>query len=670
MDLIIDYPLFYNFLCLLVGFSFSAFLYLFQNNLIKKSVTRILFTLRWIFISFLCFLLLDPLVRSFHKELEEQIVIFAQDCSSSIQEDVVYQLDTLKSELEGYNIYEFSFSDNVSLGFSTINNGDRTDINNMINDMENRFENQIVKGLIIASDGIYNTGKNPLYRNDFDFPIYSIALGDTTVKKDLRILKVKHNDISFLGNTFPVEISLSAEEVEGYNTRLTISNNNKELYSENIQFATNEEYYKVKVFLEASQLGVQKYEIKTTVIDGEENIINNHYVAHIEIVESSYNILILQSKSHPDIAFYKNSIESNQNYNIEVYDIDNFYKEINHYNLLVLCGLEEHHGLIKDIENSEIPVLIFSLGDYNLVEYLTKAVNFTGNKEIEEVFAVKNDQFSKFILSDGLISFINSAPPLSSSFVNYKFVKPVEFILQQQINNYIIDKPIIGLCEDSRKIAFVNCEGFWRWRLHEYSSNESHKLSNEIFNKLTQYLILQKNTDRFRIDYNKQFFEDEDVSFEAFLFNESYESVPGEDINLTIIDEKDLRYDFQFSKSDDYYSLLVGKLSAGQYTFVAKVEGKEFVKEGKFDVKPVQLEELNLVANHTLLYDLAKNSNGKVYSINEIDGIISEFNNKQQKDIFSIKETLQGIINIPWILLILLVLISVEWFARKYNGQV
>ena len=46
-----------------------------------------------------------------------------------------------------------------------------------------------------------------------------------------------------------LEISLSAEEVEGYNTRLTISNNKKELYTEDIQFNTNDEYYKVKVFL-------------------------------------------------------------------------------------------------------------------------------------------------------------------------------------------------------------------------------------------------------------------------------------------------------------------------------------------------------------------------------------------------------------------------------------
>jgi hypothetical protein len=34
------------------------------------------------------------------------------------------------------------------------------------------------------------------------------------------------------------------------------------------------------------------------------------------------------------------------------------------------------------------------------------------------------------------------------------------------------------------------------------------------------------------------------------------------------------------------------------------------------------------------------------------------------------KEKLEGLINISWILLALLILISVEWFIRKYNGLI
>ena len=41
---------------------------------------------------------------------------------------------------------------------------------------------------------------------------------------------------------------------------------------------------------------------------------------------------------------------------------------------------------------------------------------------------------------------------------------------------------------------------------------------------------------------------------------------------------------------------------------------------------------------------------------------------KTNHKIIYMKEKLEGLINIPWILLSLLLLISIEWFVRKYNG--
>ena len=42
--------------------------------------------------------------------------------------------------------------------------------------------------------------------------------------------------------------------------------------------------------------------------------------------------------------------------------------------------------------------------------------------------------------------------------------------------------------------------------------------------------------------------------------------------------------------------------------------------------------------------------------------------NKNNHKIIHNQEKLEGIINIPWILLILFFLIFIEWFARRYNG--
>jgi len=71
------------------------------------------------------------------------------------------------------------------------------------------------------------------------------------------------------------------------------------------------------------------------------------------------------------------------------------------------------------------------------------------------------------------------------------------------------------------------------------------------------------------------------------------------------------------------------------------------------------------------LFKISELSNGKLFYRNEIDLLSEELNksSKNQKLIHS-KEKLTSLINIPLILLSLLLLISTEWFVRKYNGLI
>ena len=46
-------------------------------------------------------------------------------------------------------------------------------------------------------------------------PLHTIALGDTSLQKDIRILRLLHNDVAGLGNRFPIEIELGAQGYQG-----------------------------------------------------------------------------------------------------------------------------------------------------------------------------------------------------------------------------------------------------------------------------------------------------------------------------------------------------------------------------------------------------------------------------------------------------------------------
>ena len=58
---------------------------------------------------------------------------------------------------------------------------------NLFQDMNSRFANQHIAALVLSSDGLYNRGNNPLYE-EMNYPVYTIAQGDTSFSKDVSIL--------------------------------------------------------------------------------------------------------------------------------------------------------------------------------------------------------------------------------------------------------------------------------------------------------------------------------------------------------------------------------------------------------------------------------------------------------------------------------------------------
>jgi len=662
--LTIDFPFYYSIICILLGVVYACFLYVNERLLQSKTLHVLLFAIRTIFVGILAFLLLSPLVKSFNNTTENPIVIIAQDVSESIADSTFELLSNLSNQLTDFDVHKFSFSEDVETGFQTTNKGVKTDYSTLFSDLENRFSNRNVAGIILASDGCYNSGNNPIFRH-FDFPIYSIALGDTSVKQDVLVRKVTNNDIAFLGNIFPLEVAVSAVKLKGKKSKLSVWNKGIELYSEQILFDSNDDYKIINMKLEAKDIGLQAYKIVLSEVKGEKNIENNIFTSYIDVIDSRYNVLILKDKSQPDLASYISAIEKNKNYKIEINTIDEV-NDFNKYQLVVLSGVSQIPSSLID---KNIPLLLF--GSLNFSSDLS-SVKFVQKGSIEEIRVVQNELFSKFTFSPELLNLIKDAPPLYGVFGKYELNVNIDVVLKKKIGAIITESPLLFIEEiENRKVAFFTAEGWWKWKLYDYSINENNDAFNELFSKLTQYLLLQEDKSKFRIYYEKQVAEHTNILFDANLYNESYELINNKEIALEIKNESGEEFDFQFSKVNQGYFLDIGILENGHYSFVAKVVGSSVVKSGVFDVKKLQLEQMNLVANHGFLFKISELSNGKLFYRNEIDLLTEELNksSKNQKLIHS-KEKLTSLINIPLILLSLLLLISTEWFVRKYNGLI
>ena len=672
MSIISDLPTIYSLACFFLGISYAYFLYRKENLLKAKIIKQLLFVIRTLFITFLAVLLLNPVVKSIHKSKHNPIIILAQDVSESIPNSFSLEILTkIRKELTGFEVHEFSFSDKVNKGFSNNNSGLSTNYSNLFDDMKSRFANRNIAGLVLASDGLYNSGGNPLYDNRINFPIYPIAQGDTLIVRDLSIAKVLQNEIAFLGNTFPLEITVSAQQFKGERIQVEIWYKGNKIHSEDRIIYSNDEYQKVKINLLAENVGLQKYKVLVSQLSKEKNSINNRYTSYVDVIDSRYKILLLSEKNHPDLAAYKNAVEKNKNYALEQVNVIDFNGNFEAYQLVVVFGINENNPLILQLAKADIPLLVFDFQQNSNLK-LTSSFSFKSRGGLQEVKAVKSEFFSKFTLSPELLSLISDAPPLLTPFGKYTLQIGSEVVIAQQVGMQVTSKPIILVNESNgRKSAFITAEGFWKWKLFNYASENNNIAFDELFSKLTQYLVLQVDKSKLRIDYKKQFTENSNIYFEASLFNDSYELINDEEISLVIQNEMGDEFDYEFSRALKIYNLNVGVMDVGKYTFLAKVKGSELISNGSFDVKAIQLEQLYTVANHKILFQLANISGGKLFYPNQSDKIITAIK-KSKNNLISIstKEKLKDMINIPMILLILLTLISLEWFLRKYNGLI
>ena len=576
------------FFCLLLGFIYSLLLYFRQHNFLNRKLLFLLSLSRFLLISFLAFLLLDPILKSSKEIKEKPVVVILQDVSSSISKNIKNELEDFSNKLNDLDIYKYSFSDKIYDDFSEKNNGLYTNISKVINEINNRFSNRNLSSIILASDGLYNDGINPLYSNDLNTPIHSICLGDTIVKKDNVISDVKHNDIVFLGNSFVSEIFVESVKYKGEKVKLMVENNGESLFEKNITFNSNKEFLKIPVELKALQVGVQAFKVVLTPLKNENNIRNNTFMFYVDVINSKYKILFIHDHSHPDIASVVSVIENNKDYDLDIVKSNNLKTNFSDYNLVILHSIsKENIQIINDISDKNIPLLIFPKQELNLYSKLIPNINFNRRSFNNEVFPKINDNFLSFKISKGVEEMINLSPPILTSFGFYNSSPLINTIAYQKYANTTTESPLCFFDNyNSNKVGVFLGEGYWRWKINDFKLNDSFENFNELINKVLQYLIIKEDKSKFRLYYDKENNENENIVFEAEVYDDNYNLNNNNDISLLLVNSNNEEYRYVFNKKKEKYYIDLGNLNSDSYKIFAKAKAsKQGLQLGKWREK-------------------------------------------------------------------------------------
>ena len=651
------YPWWYLLFCVAAGLVFSYILYGRKPFVFHEKENKywkyILASLRFLSVSLIAFLLLSLLLKTKKTEEEKPVILLLQDNSSSLKvsfgnfpkEKYTQQLLGLQDKIQNkYQLVSYNFGDALKDFKKPDFTENETDISGVIDELFTRHASQNIGAIILASDGIFNKGSSPLYnKNALTLPIYTIALGDTSIKKDAMIKSVRYPEIVYLGDQFNINVQIEANHLQGQTTVLEIiSPEGNSILNKVIPISEDRFTFSTDAVGDALKPGILQYKIRLKTVAGETILENNYDVAYIEVIDGRQKVLMLYDAPHPDVKAFKNAIEQNKNYQFEEADIKNYNGNFKEADLIILDGLpslgaSSKLSAIQEIANSEKPLLYILSANTNVAQFntLQKILQISGaSLNGNDVYPVYESSFSKFTLSESALRIIPTLPPVLAPYGKYQLSSTADVLYKQQIGSIPTENPFILFNEvNGKKTGMICGEGIWRWRMNEFLQAKNYNATDEIINKCIQYLTVKTDKRRFRVHTTKNVYNaNESIQIDAELYNESYELVNDVDANCVARGDNGKEYSFTFDKTTNAYTLNAGILPVGNYSVNAKADykGKLNTAACSFSVRQVIIETLNTQANHQLLNTLAVQSGGKMYYPADMGSILKELekNNK------------------------------------------
>ena len=700
---ILDYPWWWAGLCIIGGLFFGWLAY--RHTSFSSGgrqwgwPTWAMAALRGLLIAILLFFLLGPVLKLVDKNLEKPIAALLVDNSQSVvagkdsaaeARRITEIVNNLANGLsEKFNVKMVLFGDKASGGAKPDFSQSSTNLAAGFDEVFNQFYNQNLGAVIAISDGISNSGADPLSASArLSAPIYAVALGDTTPKRDAFIRDAKTNAISYLGNSFPVLVQFGARGYLGGNAQLSISRKGKSLAVQNIALQADNFASEATFFIKADAPGIQKYTITLSPQSGEATLKNNAFDIYVEVLDARKKVLIIGSVPHPDIGAIKGIIERSELYEVTVGTISELAaanaltaEKLKSFGLVILHGLPAQTAgsaqLMAALDAQPISQFYFlsTSANFNQLSGINGGLSLRpSGGRVSDVGSYVNSSFAPFNLPDGINDLLPFLPPITAPFGDYSVADRSGIALLQTVGAVKSPMPLLmfGRKINGTKVGFFTGEGIFRW-LPVAASKGKSSIVEELIAKSVQYLSLQADNRLFRLKPSKNLYSDEErITFDAEVYNQNYEADTGAEISLQLTSSTGKKFDYKLQPSGRRYSIDIGTLPAGEYAYaaVALARGKRYTASGAFSVQTIELEYIQTVADHALLRSISNASGGQLLLPGEAELIIEQLNASQQFAPTSYLETAyRALIELKWLFFLVLSIAAAEWFMSRWFGS-
>jgi hypothetical protein len=706
-------------LCIAVAGGLTYWTYRSTVPPLSASWRGLLGGLRFLALALICFLLFEPVLRQIRSterppvlavlvdESESMRVVTAGDQSpnaATARDSVRPILETLGGEEVPGAARFFGVGQPLralpgvtadSLRFD----GARTDLASALQAVPEELQGENLKGIVLVSDGQYNTGRNPLRVADRSpVPIHTVTVGDTTRRRDLRIRSVATNERAYLDSRVPVRATLSATGGQGEPVTVTLEQNGRTLDRSEVRLPTGTGEVSVDLTFEPTEAGLQQLTVRATELSGEVTTRNNTQTVSLRVLESKRQVLLLGAAPSPNVMAIRRVYERNADTKVtaRIPQQDGSFiggplpEDLSTVDVVVCAGFpsdptpENVVERIATLIEDGTPALFFlgrqtDLGawteHFEPVLPATPGAANTGFTEVSFAIAEGARQHPVFRIEDADVALFDRLPPLQGSDIEWSPTPDARVLATATQSSDSASTPLLVVRRRAGlRTAVVLGTGVWRWALLPSPLEPADPLWPGLASNLLRWVSSETDDSPVRVRPVASTFDGgEPVSFTGQVYNESMQPVADATVEVTVTDSAGTEYPYTMDAvGQGRYTLDVGTLPEGRYryTAAARREGTELgTDQGEFSVAPLRLEYQAPRADPVLMRQLAARSGGTAYTAQSMQQLPDDLARRSSFSSEAVQQTSEAELwRTSLFLIAILVLLAGEWTLRKYLG--
>ncbi len=579
--------------------------------------------------------------------------------------------------------------------------GPRTNIASALETIRERLKNEPLRAVVLVSDGRYNTGKNPLHvAEKYPVPIFTVIAGDTSEHRDVRIYQVSTNELVYVGTRVPIQVHLLQQGYDGKTVHLRLRTaQGRTLQDTTVVLRPSGQETSANLYIEPERPGLHSLELSVSHLPEEITYENNRTTLTFQVLERKKRLLLLAGAPDPTLASIRQILSQDRDLELTVRtqkDASSFYEgnwpdSLTAFDALLLVGYPGSRTSAEDVQRirtaaeAGTPLAFFmtyTVPPQRLQLLLpVLPITFQRNRHtFAEIFVAPTEwgrSHTLLRIPEISSSVWEQLPPLHYNESGFHARPGARTLLQIRMRATILPDPVLAIWKEGthRSLAFLGA-GSWKWHNPPSDLKDARTIWEHLVENSVRWLTARDVRKPVRVvPISHSFDEQETIRLVGQVYDESLQPVSDATIRVEIEDQEGHAFSYVMQPlGNGQYELTTGPLPAGTYAYQAEATrqtlslGKD---SGTFSVGRLSLEFRQTQTDTLLLHQIALASGGKRFYPGEIDHLPEALKALPQfHPEIRTAETNIRLWESPYVLLLLIFLLTLEWLLRKRNGLI